>query len=44
MGKRADLKKAIDALRRDIESEPFNSGELERKANEQTKKPQEGEK
>ncbi|MGW3992177.1 hypothetical protein ACWEF6_01690 [Amycolatopsis sp. NPDC004772] len=42
MSKRADLKAAFEALKKDINSEPFNSGELERKANEQAKKPKDG--
>lgn len=35
MGKRDKLNEALDAWRKDIDSEPFNSGELERKSKEQ---------
>lgn len=35
MSKKSELKEALDAWKKDINSEPFNHAELERKAREQ---------
>lgn len=42
MSKSGDLRKALEAWRRDVDSEPFNAGELERKAQEQAKRQKDG--
>lgn len=42
MSKKSELKEALAAWKKDVDSEPFNQAELERKAQEQAKRQKEG--